>query len=73
MVRSDLLAKNGSIFKVQREAFSNFAKKTVKLLITKIATKMNVTQNTICNTIIWGNNFNTQVPDLSQATLELPD
>jgi malate dehydrogenase len=33
MDRSDLLAKNGSIFKAQGEALSNFAKKTVKVLV----------------------------------------
>jgi malate dehydrogenase len=33
MDRSDLLAKNGGIFKVQGEALSQFAKKTVKVLV----------------------------------------
>jgi malate dehydrogenase len=33
MDRSDLLAKNGGIFKVQGEALSQYAKKTVKVLV----------------------------------------
>jgi malate dehydrogenase len=33
MDRADLLAKNGGIFKVQGEALSNYAKKTVKALV----------------------------------------
>jgi malate dehydrogenase len=33
MDRADLLAKNGGIFRVQGEALSNFAKKTVKVLV----------------------------------------
>jgi malate dehydrogenase len=33
MDRADLLAKNGGIFKVQGEALSNYAKKTVKVLV----------------------------------------
>jgi malate dehydrogenase len=33
MDRSDLLAKNGGIFRTQGEALSNFAKKTVKVLV----------------------------------------
>jgi malate dehydrogenase len=33
MDRSDLLAKNGGIFKVQGEALSKYAKKTVKVLV----------------------------------------
>jgi malate dehydrogenase len=33
MDRSDLLAKNGGIFKVQGEALSDYAKKTVKVLV----------------------------------------
>jgi malate dehydrogenase len=33
MDRSDLLAKNGGIFKIQGEALSNHAKKTVKVLV----------------------------------------
>jgi malate dehydrogenase len=33
MDRSDLLAKNGGIFKVQGEALSNYAKKSVKALV----------------------------------------
>jgi malate dehydrogenase len=33
MDRSDLLARNGGIFKVQGEALSNYAKKTVKVLV----------------------------------------
>jgi malate dehydrogenase len=33
MDRADLLARNGGIFKVQGEALSNYAKKTVKVLV----------------------------------------
>jgi malate dehydrogenase len=108
MNRADLLKANGNIFKVQGQALSDFAKKTVKVLVVgnpantnalialtsaphlkpenftamtrldhnrgigEIAERLGVTAEKIKNVIIWGNHSNTQVPDASNATADLP-
>ena len=105
MDRSDLLAKNGGIFKVQGEALGKYAKKTVKVLVVgnpantnclicqhyavglkpenfsamtrldhnrmkgEIAARTNTTAGEVKKVTIWGNHSNTQVPDVTQATV----
>ena len=105
MDRSQLLEKNGGIFKVQGEALGKNAKKTVKVLVVgnpantncficqhyavglgpenfsamtrldhnrmkgEIAARCNTTAGEVKKVTIWGNHSNTQVPDVTEATV----
>ena len=109
MDRADLLKINGGIFKGQGEALSEYAKKTVKVIVVgnpantnclicqhyaknlgpqnfcamtrldhnrmkgELAEKLNVNVADIHKVTIWGNHSNTQVPDVSNAEIELQD
>lgn len=107
MNRSDLLKLNGKIFIEQGKALSEFAKKSVKVLVVgnpantncmialnsakklgpenfcaltrldhnrilgEVSQRFGVPTNRIRKVISWGNHSNTQIPDLSNATIDL--